>query len=126
MPARLSACVPILRMADARISLPFYVDSLGFTKQWEHQFEPGLPLFVSLIRDDVRIFLTEHPETAFGGLIYLYVDDVIALANELADRGVDIGDGPVEQPWDVRELFIRDPDGNSIRFGQVLTQAESP
>ena len=118
MPGRLSACVPILRMADSRISLPFYVDGLGFRVQWEHRFDPGLPLFVCLERDGIRLFLTEHPETAFGGLVYFYVTEVDALTQSFAANGIDIGDGPQDQSWEVRELSLRDPDGNNLRFGQ--------
>ncbi len=39
--------IPQLRITNASRSLEFYVNGLGFTVDWEHQFEPGFPLFVS-------------------------------------------------------------------------------
>ena len=43
--------IPQLRVTDARASLSFYVDGLGFSVDWEHQFEPGFPLFLQLTRE---------------------------------------------------------------------------
>jgi len=47
----------ILRVADAAAALSWY-ERLGYTKEWEHRFEPGLPAFVSLARGgQARLFL---------------------------------------------------------------------
>jgi catechol 2,3-dioxygenase-like lactoylglutathione lyase family enzyme len=112
--------VPILRVKDARRSIEFYCDRLGFSKDWEHQFAPGLPLFVSVNRGPVTLFLTEHPECSFGGLIYLYTDDVNGLAEEFTARGVSLREPPADAPYGVREMSLRDPDENELRFGQPL------
>jgi catechol 2,3-dioxygenase-like lactoylglutathione lyase family enzyme len=102
--------IPILRVADAAAAVAWY-RRLGFTKEWEHHFAPGLPAFVSVARGRVRLFLSEHhgdarPDT----LIYLRVGDVDAIA---AEFGVAVE----EQPW-ARELELRDPDGNRLRIGR--------
>ena len=41
--------VPALRVANAAEAVAWY-ERLGFTKQWEHRFEPGMPAFVSIAR----------------------------------------------------------------------------
>jgi hypothetical protein len=46
--------VPVLRVADATRAVAWYA-RLGFVKEWEHQFEPGFPCFVSVARGDVRL-----------------------------------------------------------------------
>lgn len=33
--------IPQLRITDARRSVAFYVDGLGFRIDWENRFEPG-------------------------------------------------------------------------------------
>lgn len=101
--------VPILRVADAAASVAWY-RRLGFARQWEHRFPPGLPAFVEVARGGVRLFLSEHegdarPDT----LVYLRVRDVEAIA---AEFGVTAG----EAPW-AREIELRDPDGNRLRIG---------
>lgn len=49
----------VLRVEGASRAVAWY-EQLGFHKQWEHQFEPGFPLFVSIARGTVRICLSEH------------------------------------------------------------------
>ncbi|WP_431878640.1 glyoxalase superfamily protein [Micromonospora marina] len=86
---------------------------LGFVKQWEHRFAPDLPLYVSIVRGDAEIHLSEHTGDARSGtLLYLYVDDIDAAA---AACGVDaVG----QKDWG-REFEVVDPDGNRIRVGAL-------
>jgi len=46
----------------------------------------------------------------------LLVDDVDALHRELLQRKVGIDLEPTDQSWGNREMYVTDPDGNSIRF----------
>ncbi|OUM45340.1 glyoxalase superfamily protein [Arthrobacter sedimenti] len=101
--------IPILRTDDADTAVAWY-RRLGFRKESEHRFGPGMPAFVTIARGEVHLFLSEHtgdarPDT----LIYLRVRDVDGLAREL---GVKVEDAP----W-AREIEIRDPDGNRLRVG---------
>jgi len=104
---------PILHVKDAARAVEWYV-RLGFIKESEHRFEPGLPAFVTIMRGPVRIYLSEHkgdarPDT----LIYLSLRNLDEVA---AEFGV-----PVEEaPWG-REIELRDPDSNRIRIGSGLT-----
>jgi catechol 2,3-dioxygenase-like lactoylglutathione lyase family enzyme len=106
--------IPILRVTDAAAAVAWYA-RLGFARQWEHRFKPGLPAFVEVARGRVKLFLSEHtgdarPDT----LIYLRVHDVDAVAREF-------GAEPRDVPWG-RELELRDPDGNRLRVGTPPTQ----
>ncbi|MEN9223734.1 MAG: VOC family protein [Thermostichus sp. BF3_bins_97] len=122
--SELLSCVPVLQIRQAELSCEFYCGVLGFIKEWEHQFEPGFPRLVLMGRGPIRLFLTEHPESAFGTLIYIYVSEVDPLAREFRSRGAQIDLGPITQPWGVREIHLRDPDGNRLRFGQVLDEED--
>ena len=71
--------MPTFRITDFARSKQFYVDGLGFRVDWEHRFEPGLPVFAQVSRDGMAFFLTEHTgDCRAGGLIHLYVNDVDA------------------------------------------------
>jgi catechol 2,3-dioxygenase-like lactoylglutathione lyase family enzyme len=120
MDENISSCVPTLRVNDAVKSCIFYCDVLGFKKNWEHRFGPEYPLFVSVSRGTTTLFLTEHPECSSGALVYFYVKEVNSLLDELKQNGAVLELGPVDQPWGVREVHLRDPDGNKLRFGQTL------
>ena len=99
--------IPILRVADAAAAASWY-ERLGFTREWEHRFEPGMPAFVSIARGRARLFLSEHqgdarPDT----LIYLVVGDIDAVVAEFGR--------PAGEPPYGCEIELRDPDGNRLR-----------
>lgn len=118
---QLERCVPTLRVRDASAASRYFCEQLGFTKDWEHRFEPGLPLFVSVSRDGVSLHLSEH--TGDGPLqvrVYVFVRDPKALFEELASRGARIVAEPALQPYGTLELVVEDLDGNRIRFGRAV------
>ena len=51
---------PILRIFDEAKAREFYVDFLGFKVDWEHRFEPGLPLYLQVSKDGCVLHLSEH------------------------------------------------------------------
>jgi len=102
--------VPFLRAGDAYASAAWWA-RLGFEVEWEHRFAPGLPLFLALRRRDARLFLSEHQGDARpDGLLYLYVDDADAVAREF-------GAAAHDTEYGLREVALRDPDGNRVRVG---------
>ena len=58
--ATLGKITPILRSFDEAKAREFFVDFLGFTVDWEHRFEPSLPLYMQVSKDDCIIHLSEH------------------------------------------------------------------
>lgn len=100
--------VPVLRVTDAERAVAWY-QRLGFVKEWEHQFEPGFPWFVSVAKDGVRLYLSEHEGDAPpGSLIHLYVEDIDAVSEEF---GIPVD----EQGLAGRECDLEDPDRNRLR-----------
>src|SRR3954470_19400988 len=100
--------VPVLRVEDAGRAIAWYA-RLGFVKEWGHQFEPGLPSFVSVARGAVRLYLSEHTGDARPNtLIHLYVKDVDVVAEEF---GVSVDEDGLAG----RECALTDPDGNRLR-----------
>lgn len=113
--------IPQLRMRDAAVSLPFYLDGLGFSLDWEHRFEPGLPPFCQITRDGQTLFLTEHAaDCEAGGAVYLIVPDVDACHRAFVANGIAIEQPPANTPWEMREMRVIDPDGNRLRFASDL------
>jgi hypothetical protein len=101
--------VPIFRVADGEAAATWYA-RLGFEVDGVHRFAPDLPRYMFLRRGDVWLHLSEHLGDARPGtLVYLYVDDVDAIAEEF---GVTVE----TQPW-AREIQLTDPDGNRLRIG---------
>jgi len=54
----------------------------------------------------------------------LTVDDVDATCTELASRGVELVNGPLDRPWGVRTAAFQDPAGNVWEIAHELAHAE--
>lgn len=54
--------------------------------------------------------------SSFG--VNLAVDDLDALFAQLAERGAEIVQEPIDQDYGVRDCAVRDPAGNLIRIQQ--------
>ena len=101
--------VPVLYVEDAARAVAWY-ERLRFHKEWEHQFEPDFPWFVSVARGNVRLYLSEHKGDALPDtLTHLYVDDIDAVS---AEFGIPVD----EEGLAGRECDIQDPDGNRLRI----------
>ena len=50
----------------------------------------------------------------------IWVDDTDALCEELAVRGVELVNGPLDRPWGVRTACFADPDGHVWEIAQEL------
>jgi catechol 2,3-dioxygenase-like lactoylglutathione lyase family enzyme len=100
--------VPVLYVETAARAVAWY-ERLGFEKEWEHQFEPGLPWFVCVARGGVHLYLSEHKGDARPNtLVHLYVADIDRVA---AEFGVPLD----EEGLAGRECALEDPDGNRLR-----------
>lgn len=113
--------IPQLRITRAADSLPFYA-GLGFSVDWQHQFQPDFPLFVQLTREGQTIFLTEHTgDCQPGGAVYFIVQDVDGCFRTFSTNGVTEMKAPENTPWGSREMVVTDPDGNRLRFASHRT-----
>jgi predicted enzyme related to lactoylglutathione lyase len=118
---------PQLRSTNWERTRAFYEQGLGFHVDWEHQFEPGFPVFAQITRDGLSLFLTEHAgDCEVGGAAYIIVDDVDALYQEITSRGVGVTEPPEDPPWGGREMCVVDPDGNRLRFASAKRNTRSP
>jgi catechol 2,3-dioxygenase-like lactoylglutathione lyase family enzyme len=101
--------IPILRVEDAGAAVTWYT-AIGFELEHIHRFEPHLPAFATIARNEITLFLSEHTGDARPGtLIYLRVHDLDAIAATL-ELTIETS------PWG-RECETSDPDGNRLRLG---------
>ncbi len=111
---------PFSRIFDEQKAREFYLDFLGFSINWEHRFEPGLPLYLQVSRADCKLHLSEHHGDATpGAAVRIPVQTLDALHAEMAVRTYKYARPSVtEQPWG-REMTLTDPFGNRLVFFHV-------
>jgi uncharacterized glyoxalase superfamily protein PhnB len=118
----LKSAVPILFVRDVPASAAFFQAKLGFAIDFLYG-EP--PFYGSVSRGDACLHLrcVRWPNFAELAarevsliLATVEVSDVQALFAEVSDRGAEIAQPPISQPWGGTDFHVRDPDGNVISF----------
>jgi len=115
----LKLAIPVLHVSNSIAAEEFYCKRLGFRREFAHRVDDAKsdPCYMGLTRDGVWLHVSSFSGDGIpGGAVNLIVDDVDALHAELVEKGVRIDTGPVDQTWGTREVYVKDADGNSIRF----------
>jgi ankyrin repeat protein len=115
---RFESSVPILNVKNVPASIAYYVEKLGFHKEWDWGTPPT---FACVHRDAVRIFLCEGAQGAPGMWISIFIHDVDALHEDYKKRGAIIRQAPTNFPWGLREMNVEDIDGHRLRMGSDAT-----
>ncbi|MCL5994442.1 MAG: VOC family protein [Chloroflexi bacterium] len=111
--------IPVLHVSNSTAAEAFYCNRLGFHRQFAYRVDETRPdpCYMGLTRDGAWLHVSSFSGDAVaGGVVYLLVDDVDALHAELVAKQVAIDLAPTDQSWGNREMYVKDPDGNSIRF----------
>jgi uncharacterized glyoxalase superfamily protein PhnB len=116
----LKSAIPIIHVASSAAAEAYYCGKLGFQQRFAYRpFGSEDPCYMSLARDGAVLHLSSFSGDSVAGIaVNLLVDDVDALHAEFASAGVAIAMAPTDQTWGNREMYLKDPDGNSIRFVQ--------
>jgi catechol 2,3-dioxygenase-like lactoylglutathione lyase family enzyme len=120
---------PCFLVDDVFASAEYYRDILGFGFD---NFYGDPPSFVIVSRDAARVMMKQAPAEAQPSArpnalaangtadLFINVNDIRALAEELDTRGAEILEGPVYRPiYDGWEVLVRDLNGRMICFSQV-------
>jgi catechol 2,3-dioxygenase-like lactoylglutathione lyase family enzyme len=123
MTARFTRTIPTLRMFDIAKAKEFYIGFLGFKIDFEHRFEPDLPLFMQISLDEVVLYLSEHHgDCSPGAKIVIETTGVAEYqASLMAKKYGYARPGLVDQPWGATTMTIADPFYNRIEFCERRT-----
>jgi catechol 2,3-dioxygenase-like lactoylglutathione lyase family enzyme len=117
--------VPILRSFDEGKAREFYVDFLGFAVDWEHRFEPGLPLYLQVSRAGIVFHISEHHgDGSPGANIRVDVTGLREFHEELiGKRYKNMRPGLTTPEWGGTEMTVIDAAGNHITFCEADDRA---
>ncbi len=115
--------IPSFFAPDMEQTLAFYTGVLGFSQTgcWTDKEET---VWAELALGDAKLWffrhaLDQHPDPVFSGLVYIFIEDVDEMANQLHGK-VDIEWGPESQEYGLRELGIKDNNGYFIVFAKDM------
>lgn len=114
------SAIPVLHVASSVAAEEFYCNGLGFRQEFAYRpFGNTDPCYMGLVRDGVKIHASSFSgDGGPDGGVFLVVEDLDVLHAELVAKDIAIAMPPTEQSWGNREMYVHDPDGNSIRFVQ--------
>jgi catechol 2,3-dioxygenase-like lactoylglutathione lyase family enzyme len=117
-----------LFVEDLAKSKGFYQDVFGLSVFYEDansavfKFDNTLInlLKIPAARDLIKPGVVASPEAGSRFQFTIPVDDVDAACAELAARGVELLNGPMDRPWGIRTASFTDPGGHIWEFAQPL------
>lgn len=115
--------IPILNVKNVSASIDYYVNKLGFKKNWA-MGDP--PTFASVGRGKVNIFLCQGAQGKPGMWMSIFMKDVDALYEEYQQSGAIITEPPMNFPWEHREMLVEDLDGHRLRMSGDATGPPDP
>ncbi|MDQ0850339.1 catechol 2,3-dioxygenase-like lactoylglutathione lyase family enzyme [Arthrobacter sp. B3I9] len=109
-----------LFVEDLAVTRLFYEDVFGLPVVYEDdastvfRFENTMInlLKASEAPELIRPAVVAQPEAGARMQFTIEVDDVDAMCAELAARGVELLNGPLDRPWGIRTASFRDPGGH--------------
>jgi catechol 2,3-dioxygenase-like lactoylglutathione lyase family enzyme len=125
------AIIPQIRCSRFGEAFDFYTKILDFEYvDGDTPANAKDAAFSVLSRGGDQIFLCNY-DGGTCSVIALMVDDVDAVFRKFRARGLhtpgdpdvpaeEVHQGPLNQTWGTREFYVQDPDGNSLRFTQVI------
>jgi catechol 2,3-dioxygenase-like lactoylglutathione lyase family enzyme len=128
---------PILNVSNIVESFAWF-ERLGWKKGWDWG-DP--PTFGGVCSGHCEIFLCQDGQggrgkssfaTTVGGdggesadkgvWMSIWVEDVDAIHRHCVAQGIEITWPPTDEPWGVREMHVRHPDGHVFRISQSLEE----
>ena len=111
-----------LTVADVEATKAWYHEALGFESVFD------IPHTMAHLRgrryQDVLIVKGEAAKPGGTTLCFTWSKSVDALAKQVAGVGGKILEGPVDRPWNARELVIEDPNGYRLSFSHAAAHKE--
>lgn len=110
--AAVRATVPVLASLDLKASEAFYTARLGFSTLARHAD------YLIVARDGCELHFWLCAERHIAENTSCYVrGDTRALHADFTARGLTL-QPPQERAWGMRELYVTDPHGNLLKFGE--------
>jgi catechol 2,3-dioxygenase-like lactoylglutathione lyase family enzyme len=113
MIAQIQSTIPVLASLDIAESIAFYTARLGFTLLSRYD------TYAIVARDgaEIHFWFCSDRKIAENTSCYIRTADTQGLYEEFARNGAPVKE-PSVRPWGMKELYVTDPHGNLLKFGE--------
>ena len=113
------AVIPILNVSSLQDSFEWFA-YLGWAKKWAWGDRDGAPTFGAIESGGVEILLSQNAQGQHGTWLSVWVDDVDAVHAACTRHALNVIRPPQNEPWGIREMHVRHPDGHVLRISQPI------
>ncbi len=121
-PYKLEVVAPIFPVTDVKRSLEYYVQQLSFTIAFQWADRPEDPVRYAILQNGNCELHLSHSKNPVRTQAYFFVDGVNEYYKAVKARAPNITCGIEDQPWEMREFEVADPDGNRLIIGEHLSR----
>jgi uncharacterized glyoxalase superfamily protein PhnB len=114
--------IPIIRIYEVEKAKEFYMDWLGFEVTFDHQFEPHMPHYIGIKKDDIELHLSGHDgDTVLGIRIFITCNKIKDFYEELLSRPYQYYQPKLEETfYGTLQIQLHDPFGNRLSFNEYV------
>ena len=111
--------IPVLASLDLDESIAFYKDKLGFMEEYRDSD------YATISREGfpIHFWLCDDRHISENTSCYVRVTNSDAYWEEFTGNGLTL-DRPIEREWGMKELYVIDPHGNLLKFGEDIVGDE--
>ncbi len=119
---KLEVVAPVFPVTDVKRSLEYYVEQLSFTIAFQWADRPEDPVRYAILQNGNCELHLSHSKDPVRTTAYVFVDGVSAFYEAVKVRSPNLTCEIEDQPWEMREFEVADPDGNRLIFGEHLSR----
>ena len=124
----------ILNVSDIQRSFAWF-EKLGWKKHWDWGSPPTFGECEIFLCQDAQGGRGKSDFTMTRGIagaeaadrgvwMTIWVDDVDAIHQHCLQQGLEVTYPPTDEPWSVREMHVRHPDGHVFRISKGIEDAD--
>ncbi|MED4454239.1 VOC family protein [Metabacillus fastidiosus] len=117
-------------VSNMAISLSWYKDVLNFKSVFELPDKDGKTVMAHIRGKKYQdiMLVSKQSDREFNGegvILNFAVDDIDKFAIRATKIGAEVKEGPVDRPWNARELVLKDPDGYVITLSMMIDKGKA-